>query len=874
MARTKKETTGSNPVQSTIEMMVLRPARIQAEDINTWREAVNSAKRGYRTKLYNLYENLMADPVLSDAIDKRVNAITNAEIAFLKQGKSVEIIEDLIDTPEFEELISEIVLHKAWGKSVIDVSFYPEFNVFSVPRKHIRIDKMDRPLSERKRYILEKESDMTGYDYENDPYIIECGKDNDLGFIFKAAPYVIYKRGGFGDWAQFAEIFGMPFLVGKYNGYDPKAKERLFQALSEIGSNPRAAIPKETELEVTPNKSSSSNTLYKDLKDACNEEILIAVLGNTMTTLSGSSRAQAEVHRETQEDAAKSDRRYVQRMLNRKLVPLLQKRGYPVAGGFFSFPDAGESVSTQERLEMALKVRREGIPVDDDYFYEITGIPKATPPPAKKEKKKEPPQVPPEQDEEKPPEKKNSKLKDHSSGKRQGGLSFFAEAPEGPTGAATKLWANLKRSVTGKIELADGYSVNISRLFNQALKEIYGNGPESEELINENLFNITNNAIQQAFTTVFSQNDWGKGNPGFVNEFQTNGAVFAAFKNHDQTKKIISLLSDENGDVRSFYEFKKLALQESEKYNVNWLRTEYNTAVRSAQAAMKFRGYLKEESVYPNLEYMESMASHKRIDHEEYVGTILPVSHEWWNTHLPPSDWNCQCWVRQTRKAATAVPDETEPVNPVFANNPGASAKFINTEETQYYKNTDEALRMQIAEIAENLEKLRQDFKLYKEFANGGKVYIHNLKNKKEHDFKLILSTALEFAKKGNLIKIATRLYYDKRGINDSSGYKRVYGNLIGTKFEGKCPDLIVNENYYEVENYISPFTKDKVSRMLSHGLKQSSKVIINNTRGASDRYIRRLIYARLENNTKIDEVWLYEKGKLRLLYKTQQGGT
>ena len=60
---------------------------------------------------------------------------------------------------------------------------------------------------------------------------------------------------------------------------------------------------------------------------------------------------------------------------------------------------------------------------------------------------------------------------------------------------------------------------------------------------------------------------------------------------------------------------------------------------------------------------------------------------------------------------------------------------------------------------------------------------------------------------------------------------------------------------------------------MIKKGSIQSSRIIINNNKGASDRYIRRNIFERLqEKNFKreIDEVWLYEKGKLRLLYKKQ----
>ena len=54
---------------------------------------------------------------------------------------------------------------------------------------------------------------------------------------------------------------------------------------------------------------------------------------------------------------------------------------------------------------------------------------------------------------------------------------------------------------------------------------------------------------------------------------------------------------------------------------------------------------------------------------------------------------------------------------------------------------------------------------------------------------------------------------------------------------------------------------------MLSHGLKQSGRIIINNNKGGNDRLIRKMIQARLHINADIKEIWLYEKGKLRLFY-------
>ena len=652
---------------------------------------------------------------------------------------------------------------------------------------------MDRPLKERRRYILEKENDMKGYDYADDPYIIECGKDDDLGFIFKAAPYVIYKRGGFGDWAQFAEIFGMPFLVGKYNGYDPKAKEQLFKALSEIGSNPRAAIPKETDLEVTENKSTGSNTLYKDLKDACNEEILIAVLGNLMTTLDGSSRSQSQVHKETQEDITKADRRYVRRVLNRKLVPLLIKRGYPAAGGLFSFPDQGESISTDERLDMALKVKGAGIPVDDDYIYEITGIPKA-------EKQAEPD---PEPEPEPGPNKKKQKKK--------GLRNFFVKAPETKTGATqTNYWAKLMRSITGTVKLSDDYSINFNRLFNEALKEVYGGGTSP---VNARLFDITNDALQHAFSVEFGKEDegWGQGNAEWVQKIRQSGAEFSTYKAHTLTKGFIELVYDDKGNQKTFKQFKK-DCQPLKDQDERHLPTQYNTALKTVRAGINYMRYLETEHIYPNLEYLVSLAEHKSEEHLEYVGTILPVRHKWWIDHLPPSRWNCQCRVKPTRKKTTAEPDDNDDIDPVFSNNPALSGKFIKYEETPYYKNADDDLRQVIEEFAKRAGKTRQRLTQLefsrKNYRSGGYVDISAAgqnKNEEALNLKTYQALAQQYGEKYALlpvddaigkrnpdaVNLKTYQYSDAKHPRSKSG-KSAIQNSIKTASGQKIAEVVI----------------------------------------------------------------------------------
>ena len=155
-------------------------------------------------------------------------------------------------------------------------------------------------------------------------------------------------------------------------------------------------------------------------------------------------------------------------------------------------------------------------------------------------------------------------------------------------------------------------------------------------------------------------------------------------------------------------------------------------------------------------------------------------------------------------------------------------------------------------------------FKTYKQYKNKGKVLIPKNINKKASDYKPLITIANTFAKEGKTVRLTPVVHFK------SDEYKQIYESLASTIYERKCPDLQIGGLFYEFENYTPPFRKIKISHMLNSGLKQSSRIIINNSKGASDRYVKRLIYDRINKNIPIDEVWLYEKGKLRQLFKKQ----
>jgi hypothetical protein len=159
-----------------------------------------------------------------------------------------------------------------------------------------------------------------------------------------------------------------------------------------------------------------------------------------------------------------------------------------------------------------------------------------------------------------------------------------------------------------------------------------------------------------------------------------------------------------------------------------------------------------------------------------------------------------------------------------------------------------------------------QHFLLLKAFPNGGRVEImEGYVKQSDHDDLLVI--AYFFAQQGHTVQIPTMVHFK------NEKYQHVFGALMGTIYERKCPDLIIDGEFYEYESYLPPFKRGKISNMMSNGLRQSSRIIINNNDGEKDAYIERIIYNRVVyENQNIDEVWLFEKGEVRLIFKKLQG--
>lgn len=148
-----------------------------------------------------------------------------------------------------------------------------------------------------------------------------------------------------------------------------------------------------------------------------------------------------------------------------------------------------------------------------------------------------------------------------------------------------------------------------------------------------------------------------------------------------------------------------------------------------------------------------------------------------------------------------------------------------------------------------------------------GTITIPKYVSSSDNDYKKLIQIAEHFALKGSNVILTPKM---KRP--PEFEYSKYYKSLIGTKYEGKCPDLNVDGLWYEHEGFISNNPKNAFRNMIKDGLLQSNRLVIDKP-NLTERFMKRGIYNRINNGEDIEEIWLrYQDGEIKLLFKKTDG--
>lgn len=213
-------------------------------------------------------------------------------------------------------------------------------------------------------------------------YKARSGHASRAGILRVCAWMYLFKNYDIKDWISFAEIYGMPLRLGKYDASTSKEdKDALIAAVQSLGSDAAGIISKSTEIEFVEAVRSTSGNLFEILAKFCNAEMSKAVLGQTLTTEIGDkgSYSASKTHGEVRQDLLEADCKALSRTIRRDIIrPLVvfnygadYERRLPRVKFHYEPPaDQNQEVETYGFLVDM------GLPIAVDHIYQKFGIPK------------------------------------------------------------------------------------------------------------------------------------------------------------------------------------------------------------------------------------------------------------------------------------------------------------------------------------------------------------------------------------------------------------------------------------------------------------------------------------------------------------------
>lgn len=256
-------------------------------------------------------------------IGKRKLAVTGLPVTVESAGDDpqqvqlADAVRALTKRPGFHGLLKDLLDGLGKGFSVCEIIWQrgQEWLPIQYPWRDPRFFGFDRASGQQVRLLDEANPsegiELAPYKFLTHLPHLKTGIPIRGGIARVAAWSWMCKNFAVKDWMAFAEVYGMPLRVGKYQaGADSRDIAILKTAVANLGSDAAAVIPESMIIEfVETAQSGGGQDLYLKLADWLDTQVSRGILGQAATTQGtpgklGSDQAQAEVREDIRDDDA------------------------------------------------------------------------------------------------------------------------------------------------------------------------------------------------------------------------------------------------------------------------------------------------------------------------------------------------------------------------------------------------------------------------------------------------------------------------------------------------------------------------------------------------------------------------------------------
>lgn len=358
---------------------------------------LRSAEHGDATAYFELAEEMEEkDLHYLSVLGTRKRQVSQLEITVEAAGDDADsqadaqLLRDWLDRDCLHDDLFDIMDAVGKGFSVTELIWEMSEKQW-FPARLEWVDPRWLKLDETQREILLRDENGVGQPLDAFKYVVHRvrAKSGSLirGGLARAVAWAwMFKNYTIKDWVAFAEVYGMPLRLGRYeNGASERDKAILLRAVTDIAGDAAAIVPKSMDIDFIDGKQSNSDgALFRNQADWFNSEISKAVLGQNGTTdmQSGGGYAQSKtldgVRGDIEADDAKALAATLNRDIGRPMIDL--NRGKPKSGRYPRFVvGRAEAWDAQKMMPVIKDFVALGGKVAKSVIADRIGVPDAAP---------------------------------------------------------------------------------------------------------------------------------------------------------------------------------------------------------------------------------------------------------------------------------------------------------------------------------------------------------------------------------------------------------------------------------------------------------------------------------------------------------------
>lgn len=352
--------------------------------------AYRLAEQGYPADQCDIFEDrLESDAHLRSLYERRVDAVACSPWTVSEGGDTDEDkaaakqLEDALRlVPNWTETLSHQLKSNFYGFSGSEIDWRRMDGLVvpawleNTPHRRFHFDDTDRPK------LITNLSDTEGVELQPGKWWFSSRQGRiaaATGLLRTAMWWSHFKTMSMRDWLVFAGRFGIPYVAGKYNALEtsPEEKDKLEQAVAEIGSDGYATFSDACEMVIHEAKAVGEQQVHGLLVALCDSQNSKLIAGATLTSESGGtgSWALGKVHQGEWFQILNGDAMRLSKSFESAVgAPFVAYNGLKAKPPRLKI-HLDLNLSVSERLNNASTAANElGLEIDEDQIRELTQL--------------------------------------------------------------------------------------------------------------------------------------------------------------------------------------------------------------------------------------------------------------------------------------------------------------------------------------------------------------------------------------------------------------------------------------------------------------------------------------------------------------------